>query len=358
MIEDLLSKPQFATPQSDKESLLLPELIELQEHHRSRCEPFARLLDGLGIVSASQIKGIDELPPLPVRLFKEHDLKSIDEEDVFKVLTSSGTTGQAVSRISLDRAATQLQSRALSRTMGEVLGTERLPMLIADSGSVLANRQSFSARGAGVAGMMSFGRRHTYALDDDQRLDLDRVRAFLDSYGDRPFLIFGFTYMVWLHLYEPARAAGLDFSHGVLVHSGGWKKLVDQAVSPDEFRRRLQDDIGLSKSYNFYGMVEQIGTVFLEGPDDPGTLYAPLFADVIIRDPVTWEPVEIGETGVIEVVSLLPRSYPGHALLTEDLGRLVGVDDGPTWKGKRFQVIGRVPLAEVRGCSDTYEVSR
>ena len=84
-------------------------------------------------------------------------------------------------------------------------------------------------------------------------------------------------------------------------------------------------------------------------------LYAPAFADVVIRDPVTWKPVQPGGTGVIEVVSLLPRSYPGHALLTEDLGELVGVDDGPVWKGNRFRVLGRVPLAEVRGCSDTYE---
>jgi len=357
MIADILSRPQFATSQAEKEMILLPLLRELQEHHRAHCEPFARLLAGLGIGDSSDITTMADLPALPVRLFKEHDLKSIDADDVFKVLTSSGTTGQAVSRISLDRAATQIQSRALSRTMSEVLGTERLPMLIIDSGAVLADRQSFNARGAGVAGMMSFGRRHTYALDDDQRLDLDSVRSFLDEYGDKPFLIFGFTYMVWLHLYGPAVEAGLDLSNGVLVHSGGWKQLVDQAVSPTDFRRLLHEGIGLSLVHNFYGMVEQIGTVFLEGPDDPGSLYAPLFSDVIIRDPITWEPVEVGGTGIIEVVSLLPRSYPGHALLTEDIGQLIGVDDGPTWKGKRFRVIGRVPLAEVRGCSDTYEAN-
>ena len=38
-----------------------------------------------------------DLPFLPVRLFKERDLKSIPDEQVFKVMTSSGTTGQAVS---------------------------------------------------------------------------------------------------------------------------------------------------------------------------------------------------------------------------------------------------------------------
>ena len=52
----------------------------------------------------------------------------------------------------------------------------------------------------------------------------------------------------------------------------------------------------------------------------------------------------------------LPRSYPGHSLLTEDLGVLLGEDDCPCGrKGKYFKVTGRVPRAEVRGCSDTYE---
>ena len=57
--------------------------------------------------------------------------------------------------------------------------------------------------------------------------------------------------------------------------------------------------------------------------------------------------------GVIEVLSTLPRSWPGHVLLTEDIGVLNGVDDGD-WPGKRFSVFDRLLLAEARGCSDTY----
>jgi hypothetical protein len=77
---------------------------------------------------------------------------------------------------------------------------------------------------------------------------------------------------------------------------------------------------------------------------------------VIIRDPETWQPVAIGQSGIVEVVSLLPWSYPGHALLTEDVGILHGVDDCSCGrKGAWFEVTGRVPKAEIRGCSDTYE---
>ena len=52
---------------------------------------------------------------------------------------------------------------------------------------------------------------------------------------------------------------------------------------------------------------------------------------------------------------LLPGSYPGHVLLTEDVGTLEGEDDCPCGrKGRYFKVHGRIAKAEVRGCSDTF----
>jgi hypothetical protein len=63
----------------------------------------------------------------------------------------------------------------------------------------------------------------------------------------------------------------------------------------------------------------------------------------------------VGQPGLIELLSVIPRSYPGHVLLSEDEGILLGVDDCPCGrKGKYFKVLGRIQNAEVRGCSDTY----
>jgi hypothetical protein len=337
----------FTLPQAVKEKVLLTDLAALVSFHRDRCAPYNRILAANGFTGASSIA---ELPWLPVRLFKNLELKSIPDDEVFKILTSSGTTGE-VSRIYLDKAAAATQTRQLGATVQTVLGPKRLPMLLVDTKAMLKDRRSFSARGAGVLGMSTFGRDHVWALDNDGHVDLDAIRGFLAKHGDAPFLIFGFTFMVWLHLYEVARDNGLDLSYGILIHSGGWKKLVDQAVSPSVFRARLAE-VGLASTHNFYGMVEQIGTIFLEGPSG-GSLYCPDFADVIVRDPVTWRELPPGEPGLLEVVSTLPTSYPGHVLLTEDLGVVHGIDDGD-WPGKRFSVLGRLPRAEARGCSDTY----
>jgi hypothetical protein len=342
----------FQLGQAEREAALLPALTELTEHHRADCEPYGRILGALGIPPGTAFGSVADLPWLPVRMFKTHELRSVPESEVFKVLTSSGTTGAGASRIYLDKDAAAAQTRMLGATLATVLGNTRLPMLMVDSVGIIKNRRSFSARGAGVLGMATFGRNHVYVLDEQDRPDIEAVKGFLARYGGEPFLIFGFTFMVWLYLYEVARDHGLDLSNGILVHSGGWKKLIDRSVDNAEFRRRFAQDTGLTRIHNYYGMIEQIGTVFLEGPSG-NSLYCPDFADVVIRDPETWREQPVGVPGVIEVVSTLPRSYPGHVLLTEDLGVVHGIDDGD-WPGKRFSVLGRLPKAEARGCSDTF----
>ncbi|MCW2643370.1 MAG: Acyl-protein synthetase [Dactylosporangium sp.] len=343
----------FSKPQREREADLLERLVELTEHHRAASVEYRRILEAIGHTAGTTYERVADLPWLPVRLFKHHALKSVPDDEVFKVLTSSGTTGGDVSRIFLDKEAASVQQRMLAATLQTVLGPNRLPMLLVDTKALFSDRRSFSARGAGVLGMMNFGRNHVFVLDEEDRPDVEAVRQFLAKHGDQPFLVFGFTFMAWLYLYELARDAGLDLSNGILIHSGGWKKLIDQAVDNAEFRRRFAADTGLTRIHNFYGMVEQIGTVYLEGPSGDG-LYCPDFADVIIRDPVTWDEAPVGTPGVIEVVSSLPRSYPGHVLLTEDRGVIHGIDDGDL-PGKRFSILGRLPRAEARGCSDTFQ---
>ncbi len=135
--------------------------------------------------------------------------------------------------------------------------------------------------------------------------------------------------------------------------------MTDQAVTKGEFRRRVAETLMADprRILDFYGMVEQVGTVLVDC--EAGNKHAPAFADVLIRRPGTLSPVEVGETGVIEVLSALPTSYPGQALLTEDQGLLVGVDDCPCGrKGISFRFAGRIEQAEVRGCGDVFAQAR
>lgn len=353
MLEELataLGERPYSMPQAKREALLLSGLNQLTTLHGGACRQYRRILNGAwgGVRPAEEV---DKVPFLPVSLFKSQRLASIPDSEVRMTLTSSGTTGQAVSQILLDAETSSLQQRALANSLAHVLGRQRLPMLVVDTDAVFKDPKLMSARGAGVLGMMRFGRNHTFALDQELQPNLESVRAFLQAHGNEPFLVFGFTFMVWLQFYEAFKEADLDLSHGVLIHSGGWKKMAERAVDNISFRASLADSFGIRRIHNFYGMVEQIGSIFLEGPD--GLLYPPNFADVIIRNPVTWEPAAQGQPGVIQVLSLLPQSYPGHSVLTEDLGIIEAIDSGlDGWMGKGIRVLGRVARAELRGCSD------
>ena len=99
-------------------------------------------------------------------------------------------------------------------------------------------------------------------------------------------------------------------------------------------------------------MIEQTGSIFIECSQ--GYLHCSDYSEVIVRNTQTLEPIGFNQEGIIQVLSLLPRSYPGNSLLTEDLGLVLGEDDCKCGKkGKYFIISGRMKESEIRGCSDT-----
>ena len=352
---DVLEISPFSLNKEEKSKLFTEYLKELSLKHYQKCENYRKIVDKLNY-NLSEIKNYTEIPFLPVRLFKEFDLKSIPTEEVFKTMTSSGTSGQAVSKIYLDKTTAANQQKTLVKIVSDFTGANRMPMLIIDCPSVIKNRNMFSARGAGILGFSIFGADRTYALDDDMNIDIPKIEAFLEKHKGKKILLFGFTFMIWQFFYKKLKELNvkLDLSNGILIHGGGWKKLVNEAVSKEEYKQSLNDVCGIKSVHDYYGMVEQTGCVYMEC--EYGHLHASIFSDVIIRNPRDFSIAKTGEKGLIQVCSLLPESYPGHSLLTEDEGIVLGEDDCPCGrKGKYFKILGRIKNAEIRGCSDTYE---
>ena len=355
-INEILNIDPYSLDKEQKRTMLDARLQELTRLHYARCEPYRRMMNAVGLDLAN-LPEYDALPFLPVRLFKELELRSCAKEEVIKTMTSSGTTGQQVSRIYLDRQTSALQTKCLTKIVSAFLGTQRVPMLILDSSAIIKNRAMFSARGAGILGFSMFGTKRQYALNEEMELDIEGLQQFLTEHRGERIFLFGFTFMIWQHFYKKLLETGYrpDLSKGVLIHGGGWKKLVQEQVSPQEFKQHLNEVCGIlpENIHDYYGMVEQTGTIYMEC--ECGHLHASAFSDVLIRRPIDFSLADIGEEGIIEVVSVLPESYPGHVLLTEDKGIILGEDDCPCGrKGKYFKIIGRLKDAEIRGCSDTY----
>ena len=145
MIEDFYALQPYSLSQPEKEQMLLNELKVLIGHHYENCLPYRNMLEGLGVDIAG-INSVAEVPFFPVRMFKELDLLSIPREKVFKTTTSSGTTGQKVSRVYADMETAMIQQKVLIKIFGDFLGKKRLPMLVIDSAETVRNRQLFSAQ--------------------------------------------------------------------------------------------------------------------------------------------------------------------------------------------------------------------
>lgn len=344
----------FASPQPEKAQRLHERLLALTTQHAAACPPYAAMLNALHPGWQAAVT-LDALPWLPVGLFKRLRLASVPAHEIVRELRSSGTTGSTPSTVLLDRATATAQSHALASIVTDFIGRERLPMLVIDQSDLLSRRTALGARAAAVLGFSTFGRQHAYALRPDMSLDIALIEDFLARNAGLPVLLFGFTAVVWQHLLEALAHTGrtLQFAPGSrLIHGGGWKRLAERQISKAQFKAHIGEMLGIHKVHDYYGMAEQVGSIFMEC--EHGRLHVPAYAEAIVRDPLTLRPLPLGESGVIQVLSELPASYPGHSLLTEDVGAILGEDDCPCGRlGRSLRVDGRLPRAELRGCSDT-----
>ena len=326
--------------------------------HYSSCFEYKVLVDNW--FPSVKESDLSSLPYLPVSSFKNFTLKSISDSDIFKTLRSSGTSGQTPSRIFLDRTNARAQSLVLSKLFSFNTGLKRPNILIIDSPETVDRNSPFTARKAGIVGFSSLCRKKYFALNADFSLNIESIeRAATES---SELLLFGFTYIIWQHLLSQESVLldsvkDLLRQRSVLLHGGGWKKLVDLQISNNDFNRTVSEVLGTTRSINYYGMVEQTGSIFFECP--LGFLHTNSFAHVVGRDPSTLQPSFVRNVPLLcQVLSALPTSYPGHSILTDDVITLHHFDDCPCGQsGTAFRVNGRLPKSEPRGCSDTFSAS-
>jgi phenylacetate-coenzyme A ligase PaaK-like adenylate-forming protein len=354
LIDELKNIPIFSLNKREKKAIFIRLMDQLVRKHYSNCSEYKRILDILEY-DFSISHDIESMPFIPARLFKLHLLSSINDSDIVKTLVSSGTSGQTPSTIVLDRENSLNQIRVLAKIISSITGKKRIPMLVIDSPSVLKDRDMFSARGAGILGFSMLATKVEYALNTNMELNIDALTEFSEKYQGEPTLIFGFTYMIWEYFYKAMSDSNksINLEKAIMVHGGGWKKLIEQSVDNSSFKNEIKKVSGINSIYNYYGMVEQSGSIFIEC--DKGYLHTSIYSDVIMRRS-DFTVCNTNENGIIQVISLLPTSYPGHSILTEDSGVIIGEDDCSCGRsGKYFFVTGRIKSAEVRGCSDTFK---
>lgn len=331
------------------EKSFLNEIIKLNKYHYNKSIEFKKITDLF--FKNRQITKLENVPFIPARLFKEVNLKSISNTKIFKILNSSGTSSKTPSKIFLDKKNAAKQTKVLNEIVTRILGKKRIPMLIIDKKINITSKNQFDAKTAAIIGFSLFGKNHNYLIDNE-KIDYEKLNNFLKEYGNKSFLIFGFTSYVYeylLHKLDKSKI-NFDFSKGILIHGGGWKKMVSLNISNMKFKEKLKNSLKIENVYNYYGLIEQTGSIFFECKTC-GCFNPSEYSDVIIRDE-NFNILPAKKIGYLQLISSLPTSYPGHSILTEDLGEIIENNCKECKGKKKFLVHGRVEQSEVRGCSD------
>lgn len=344
---ELLDRPPYGPRDEPR---LLAELNALTRHHATYCPTFARIWP-----NATESREIEDLPWLHVGLFKRASLRTdFPGARRGRTLRSSGTSGTP-SRIELDDDSSRLQARSAAAILQDLLGKQLRPLLVLDRADALREKGSVSARLAAAMSLRPLASEIRFLLRDTPDADAiawDEVSGALEGGSD--LLVYGFTSVLWRAwasrpIPEPLRGP-LAKTRVSFVHSGGWKRLEAEGVDAARLTRELLAGVGPgSRVVDCYGLVEQIGILY--PLCEAGFRHAPVWADVLVRDASTLAPLT-GEPGMLQLVNVLARGAPCHSVLTEDLGRIVAGPCPCGRSGRRFELLGRVPKAELRGCAN------
>lgn len=353
LINKYLDKEIKIEKVDQNKDLFFRTIISQLNFHKKNCAPYSNFLNNLKL-NLNILKKIEDIPYLHVNVFKEKDLYSVEKNKIYKVLNSSGTTNQKVSKIYLDSENAKNQVVALKKIVSSIIGLNRLPMLIFEKTPSLINKQRFGAKIAAILGFSIFGKNYTYAINSKNEIDYKTLNNFLEKFGDKKFLIFGFTNSIYEYLIKKIDDKKLIklFENSILFHGGGWKKLEKHKIKNEDFKKKLNDRLKMSKIFNYYGLVEQTGSIFIEC-DKCDCFHTNIFNDIVIRDKNLNPIVQNNKIGMIQVLSILPSSYPGNSILLEDEGYMLSKKNKNCKNtGKSFRIKGRIPKAEIRGCSD------
>ena len=296
------------------------EVFRFQAEH---CDVYAEYLRLIGADPAS-ITRIEDIPMLPIGLFKSHDIYSAATPPQI-VFTSSATTGMSFSRHLV--ADTSIYERDFTEGFRLFYGDIKqwsvyglLPNYLERTGSSLVYMVDSLIRQAGSGG---------FYLHNYEKLLSDMVA---DS---RPKILIGVTYA----LLELAEKYAPKLDNTVVMETGGMKGRRKE-ISKEELHGLLCSAFGVERIHSEYGMAELLSQGYSTGE---GLFASPPWMRVIVRDindPFTH--LEAGRRGAIDIIDL-GNIYSCSFIATEDVGI--------AYADNTFRIEGRITDADIRGCN-------
>ena len=358
-IDELLTQEPF-TKSHNSDSLFLSAMSQSLIFHYENSDIFKQYCIKKNFNPYDDFT-LNEIPFIPSNIFKKLKLSSVDKNEIIKIVHSSSTTGKTPSTILIDKITSERQQKIIISILSNFIGKNRKSFLILETKNNVSTGDEMSSRSSAVRGLTPFMKNLEFILKNDLTLNFENMNK-LKFEVTIDHAIFGFTWILYLFIekYQNDKNVKELFSKlnkPLILHSGGWKKLQNIKISKTEFNQKVSDFFKTEPNnvIDFYGLVEQLGTIY---PDcEYGFKHVPNYSHIIIRDIHTLEPVENGNRGFIQILTPIPHSYPGVSILTDDIGKIVGVNSCKCGRqGICFKFLERLKTADLAGCGDTFEM--
>jgi len=352
----LLDLKPFEINQKEKNEIFKDAMQESLKHHYENSIEFKQICDNKEFNFKENFQ-LEEIPYIPVSIFKKFELISIPKKNIFKTIFSSATTSKTPSKIFLDRITSERQTKALVSIINDFLH-EKMDFLILDSKETISSSDKIKSRASAIRGFLPFMKSIKFTLNEDLKINNLELKQIEN---ETQYCFFGFTWLIYQIIKENKNNKEIKnylskLNLPFILHLGGWKKLADINISREEFYKEISEFFNTEKDriIDIYGMTEQLGTIY---PDCKfGNKHVSVYSDIIIRNPLTLKNEEIGKSGLIQLLSPIPHSYPGISILSDDFGHLEGIDDCSCGrKGKYFRFDKRSESVDLKGCGDTIE---
>ena len=297
--------------------------LEVFRFQAQRCAPYKQYIELLGF-DHRQIESVEQIPFLPIELFKTHDIYC-GEEPPQKIFTSSNTGSTVASRHMMSDLKIYEQAffTSFEQFYGDVRGWSiygLLPNYLQREGSSLVYMVDRMIERSGTGG---------FYLDEYEKMLADMAA------DTKPKILLGVSYALW----DLAERYAPKLKNTIVMETGGMKGHREE-LPKEQFHRILCEGFGVEEIHSEYGMAELTSQAYSKGSN---RFYCPRWMRVITRD--VNDPFALhreaarGGLNIIDLANATSCAF----IQTEDVGRTF--DDGS------FEIEGRIDHSEIRGCN-------
>ena len=300
------------------------ELFGFQYENNTVYRDYANYLD----ITPDKVQSLTEIPFLPVRFFKSHEVKTTVFEPAL-IFESSGTTATINSHHYIKEPALYEKNflTAFRQFYGEIKDWCILGLLPSylereNSSLVYMVKKLIEESGHTQSG---------FFLHDYQ--ELNNVIGESEA-NKQKTLVIGVTYA----LLDLAEKFPQPLSSTIIMETGGMKGRREELIR-EEVHEKLKNAFALKKIHSEYGMTELLSQAYSRGD---GIFECPPWMKVLVRDEE--DPFLIKEEGkgAVNIIDLA-NIYSCAFIATDDAGKINA--DGC------FEILGRMDGSDLRGCS-------